>query len=67
MSNSTDKKQRFTPQNEFYTKETFDEILDEMESRDPLVNIRIVMTAIMTKASETKRKKKSQPNIRSST
>ena len=36
----------------------FDEIIDEMESRDPPVNIRIVISAIITKPSETKRKKK---------
>ena len=58
VSNSTDEKQRSTPQNVFYTKETFDEILDEMELRDPPVNIRIVITAIMTQPSETKRRKK---------
>ena len=57
-TNSSDKKQRSAPQNGFYTKETFDEILDEMESRDPPVNIRIVITATMTKPSETKRRKK---------
>ena len=66
VSNSTDEKQRTTSQNGFYTKKTFDEILDEMESRDPPVNIRIVISTIMTKPSETKRRKKSQPNIRSS-
>ena len=58
VSNSSDKKQKFTPQNGFYTKETFDEILDEMKSRDPPVNIRIVISATMTKPSETKRRKK---------
>ena len=58
VSNLTDEKQRSTPQNGFYTKETFDEILDGMESRDPPVNIRIVISAIITKPSETKRKKK---------
>ena len=49
---------RSTPKTGFYTKETFDEIIDEMESRDPPVNIRIVISAIITKPSETKRKKK---------
>ena len=32
--------------------------LDELESRDPPVNIRIVISAIITKPSETERKKK---------
>ena len=31
--------------------ETFDEIIDEMESRDPPVNIRIVISAIIAKSS----------------
>ena len=57
-SNSGDKEQRSGPQKGFYTKETFDEILDVMESRDPPVNIRFVITAIVTKQLETKRKKK---------
>ena len=35
--------------------ETFDEIIDEMESRDPPVNIRIIISAIITKPSETNR------------
>ena len=56
VSNASEKKkQRTTPQNGFYTKETFDDISDEMESRDPPVNIRIVISAIRTKPSETKR------------
>ena len=58
VSNSTDEKQRSAPKNGFYTKETFDKILDEMESRDPPVNIRIVITATRTKLLETKRRKK---------
>ena len=32
--------------------------IDELESRDPPVNIRIVISAIITKPSETKRRKK---------
>ena len=58
VGNSTVEKPGSTPQNGFYTKETFDEIIDEMESRDPPVDIRIVISAIITKPSETKRKKK---------
>ena len=58
VANSTDKKQRSTPHNGFHTKETFDGILDEMESIDPPVNIRIVISAIMTKLLETKPRKK---------
>ena len=42
----------------FHTRETFDEIIDELESRDPPVDIRIVISAIITKPMETKRKKK---------
>ena len=58
VSKAYDEKPRTTPQNGFYTKETFDEIIDEMESRDPPVDIRIVISAIITKPSETKRRKK---------
>ena len=58
VSNTPDEKPRSTPQNGFYTKETFDEIIDELESRDPSGDIRIVISAIITKPSETKRKKK---------
>ena len=55
---STDKKPRSTPQNGFHTRETFDGIIDEMESRDPLGDIQIVISAIITKPTDTKRKKK---------
>ena len=58
VGNASDEKLRSIPQNGFYTKETFDEIIDELESRDPPVNIRIVISAIITKPSETRRKKK---------
>ena len=47
-ANLSDEKQRSSPLDGFHTKETFDVILDEMESIDP-VDIRIVITAIMTK------------------
>ena len=57
MSNASDEKPRSTPQNGFHTKGTFDEIIDEMESRDPPVEIRNVISASITKPSETKRKK----------
>ena len=50
-------KPRSTPRNGFHTRETFDEIIDELESRDPPVNIRIVISAIITKPSTTKRRK----------
>ena len=58
VGKALDEKPRTTPQTGFYTRETFDEIIDELESRDPPVNIRIVISAIITKPSETKRKKK---------
>ena len=58
VGNASDEKLRSIPQNGFYTKETFDEIIDELESRDPPVNIRIVISAIITKPSKTRRKKK---------
>ena len=50
VSNSTNEKQRSTSTElNFYTKETFDSILDEMKSRDPPVNIRIVISAYYDK------------------
>ena len=55
---STGEKPRSTPRNGFHTRETFDEIIDELESRDPPVDIRIVISAIITKPPENKRKKK---------
>ena len=58
VSNAPDEKPRSTPKTGFHTKETFDEIIDELESRDPPVDIRIVISAIITKPSENKRKKK---------
>ena len=58
VSKASDEEPRTTPRNGFHTRETFDEIIDEMESRDPPVDIRIVISAIITKPSETKRKKK---------
>ena len=58
VGNMSEEKQRSTPQNGFYTKGTFDEILVEMESRDPPVNIRTDISANITKPSETKRRKK---------
>ena len=57
VGKATDEKSRSTPRNGFHTRETFDEIIDELESRDPLVDIRIVISAIITKPSETKRRK----------
>ena len=58
VSKESDEKPRSTPKNGFHTRETFNEIIDEMESRDPPVDIRIVISAIITKPSETKRKMK---------
>ena len=58
MSNTPYVKPRSTPKTGFHTKETFDEIKDELESREPPVDIRIVISATITKPSETKRKKK---------
>ena len=55
---SSKEKQRTTQRNGFHTRETFDEIIDELESRDPPVDIRIVISAIITKPTETKRRKK---------
>ena len=49
VSNTSDEKPRSTPKTGFHTKETFDEIIDELESRDPPVDIRIVISAIITK------------------
>ena len=59
VSNVSDEEPRSTPQNGFYTKEKFDEIIDEMELRDPPVDIRNVISVIFEKPSETERKKKS--------
>ena len=58
VSEASDKKPRSTPQNGFRTKETFDGIIDELESRDTPVDIRIAISAIITKPSENKRTKK---------
>ena len=58
VGKAPDEKPRTTPRNGFHTRETFDEIIDELESRDPPVDIRIVISAIITKPSETKRRKK---------
>ena len=58
VGKAPDEKPKLTQQTGFHTKETFDEIIDEMESRDSPVDIRIVISAIITKPSETKRKKK---------
>ena len=58
VDSASEEKPRSTPKSGFYTKDTFDEIIDELESREPPVDIRIVISAIITKPSETKRKKK---------
>ena len=53
VSNVPDEKPRSTPRNGYH-----DESINELESRDPPVDIRIVISAMITKPSETKRKKK---------
>ena len=58
VGKAPDEKPKITPRNGFHTRETFDEIIDELESRDPPVDIRIVISAIITKPTETKRRKK---------
>ena len=58
VHNTPEEKSRTAPRNGFHTRETFDEIIDELESRDPPVDIRIVISAIITKPTETKRRKK---------
>ena len=58
VGKASDEKPRTTPQTGFHTRETFDEIIDELETRDPPVDIRIVISAIITKPAETKRRKK---------
>ena len=55
---SSDEEPKSTPRNGYHTRETFDEIKNELESRDPPVDIQIVISAIITKPSEIKRKKK---------
>ena len=64
VNNSPGEKPRSTSLNGFHTRVTFDEIIDELESRDPPVNIRIVISAIIIKPSETKRKKAGQTFVR---
>ena len=58
VGKESNEKSRTTPQTGFHTREIFDEIIDELESRDPPVNFRIVISAIITKPTETKRRKK---------
>ena len=58
VGKTPDEKPRTTPRSGFHTREAFDEIIDELETRDPPVDIRIVISAIITKPSETKRRKK---------
>ena len=58
VGKAPEEKPRTTPRNGFHTRETFDEIIDELESRDPPVDIRIVISAIITKPAEPKRRKK---------
>ena len=58
VGNASHEKPRTIPQTGFHTREAFDEIIDELETRDPPVDIRIVISAIITKPLETKRRKK---------
>ena len=58
VGKAPDEKPRTTPRTGFHTRETFDEIIDELETRDPPVDIRIVISAIITKPTVTKRRKK---------
>ena len=58
VGKAPDEKLGTTPRSGFHTRETFDEIIDELESRDPPVDIRIVISAIITKPTVTKRRKK---------
>ena len=57
VSTSIDEKHKSTPQNGFYTKETFDKILDEMESRDLPVNCNIELFSILCDASGSEKSK----------
>ena len=66
VGKTPDEKPRTTPRSGFYTKETFDEIIDELETRDPPVDIRIVISAIITKPTEPNEERNRRPNIRSS-
>ena len=43
VSNASEEKPRSTPKTGFHTKETFDKIIDVLESRHPFVKIRIVI------------------------
>ena len=52
-----EKKPTTTSRSGFHTRETFDEIIDELETRDPPVDIRIVISAIITKPSGDQTKK----------
>ena len=64
--NTPEEKPRTTPRNGFHTRETFDEIIDELETRDPPVDIRIVISAIITNPRKPNGERKRRPNIRSS-
>ena len=68
VSNTPDEKPRSTPKTGFHTKETFDEIIDELESRDPPIcgysNCNI--SYVLQKPRRINGKRKSRLNIRSS-
>ena len=55
MSNENQKGVKMTPSVLLVLRGN--EIIDELESRDPPVDIRIVISAIITKPTETKRRK----------
>ena len=58
VGKAPDENPRTTPRSGFYTEEAFDENINELETKDPPVDIRMVISAIITKPSETKRRKK---------
>ena len=58
VGKAPDEKPTTTSRSGFHTRETFDEIIDELETRDPPVDIRNVISAIITKPTVTKRRKK---------
>ena len=66
VGKAPDEKPRTTPRSGFHTRETFDEIIDELESRDPPVDIRIVISAIHyeTLGDQTKKETDGQTFVR---
>ena len=56
--NPSDKKQEPNSLTGFYTKEAFDQTLDALESRNPPVKVKFVLTAVVSEAPKTKRGRK---------